>query len=83
MVPLSDGRSVRADDVYVRDSILRPEKDVVAGYQPIMPSFQNVIPESDVLDLIAYLKSLAREPAAGANPTASAPNPERDQSVIQ
>lgn len=60
LVPTSDGRMVRADEQYLRDSILRPEKDIVAGYSPLMPSFQNVIPESDVLDLINYLKWLSR-----------------------
>jgi cytochrome c oxidase subunit 2 len=62
IVPLSDGRKVRADELYLRDSILRPEKDIVAGYQPLMPTFQNVIPESDLLDLISYLKSLPQHP---------------------
>ena len=65
LVPTHDGRMVRADEAYLRDSILRPEKDIVAGYEPLMPSFQNVIPEGDLLELIAYLKSL---PAARANP---------------
>jgi cytochrome c oxidase subunit 2 len=67
LVPLRDGRMVRADEAYLRDSILRPEKDVVAGFEPVMPSFQNVIPESDLLDLVAYLKSLPAT-AAGRNP---------------
>jgi cytochrome c oxidase subunit II len=61
LVPTRDGRMVRADEVYLRDSILQPEKDIVAGYEPLMPSFQNVIPESDLLDLIAYVKSLANQ----------------------
>jgi cytochrome c oxidase subunit II len=58
LVPLRDGRFARVDDSYIRDSILQPAKDVVAGYEPLMPSFQGVIPENDLLDLIAYLKSL-------------------------
>jgi cytochrome c oxidase subunit 2 len=65
LVPTRDGRMVRADEAYLRDSILRPEKDIVAGYEPVMPSFQNVIPESDLLDLIAYLKSLPATTAGG------------------
>lgn len=69
LVPTADGRMVRADELYLRDSILRPEKDIVAGYQPLMPAFQNVIPETDLLDLIAYLKWLAK------TKTESAPNP--------
>jgi cytochrome c oxidase subunit 2 len=66
LVPLRDGRRVRADEAYLRDSILRPEREVVAGYDPLMPSFENVIPESDLLELIAYLKSL---PALAADET--------------
>ncbi len=68
LVPLSDGRFVRADDAYIRDSILQPAKDVVAGYDPVMPSFQGVIPENDLLDLIAYVKAL---------PTATPASPPR------
>ena len=47
-----------ADENYIRDSILLPKRDVVAGYPPIMPSFAGVIPEDDLLKLVAYLKSL-------------------------
>ena len=63
-VALADGRTVTADERYLRDAILLPAKEVVAGYAPVMPSFSGQIPEGDLLDLIAYLKSLAgREPA--------------------
>jgi cytochrome c oxidase subunit II len=71
-IPVQDGHFVRADETYLRDSILLPTKDIVAGYQPIMPSFKGVIPESDLLELIAYLKSLAGE---SARSSASSPSP--------
>ena len=58
-VPLSDGTTVVADERYIRDSILLPRKEVAAGYAPIMPSFTGQIGEDDILDLIAYIKSLA------------------------
>ena len=58
-VPLADGTTVVADERYVRDSILLPQKEVTAGYAPIMPSFAGQIGEDDILDLIAYIKSLA------------------------
>jgi cytochrome c oxidase subunit 2 len=58
-VHLSDGRTVIADESYIRDSILLPSKDVVAGFVPIMPSFQGQVSEGDLLELIAYIKSLA------------------------
>jgi cytochrome c oxidase subunit 2 len=59
-VHLADGRTVIADDAYIRDSILLPKRDVVAGYAPVMPSFQGQASEGDILDLIAFLKSGAR-----------------------
>jgi cytochrome c oxidase subunit 2 len=58
-VPLSDGSTVIADERYVRDSILVPAKEVAAGYAPIMPSFAGQIDDDQILDLIAYIKSLA------------------------
>jgi len=60
-VHLQDGRTVVADDAYIRDSILLPKRDVVAGFAPIMPSFQGQASEEDILDLIAYLKSTGGE----------------------
>ncbi len=49
---------VTADDRYIRDSILLPKKEVVAGYEPLMPSFQGVLQEEDILKITAYLKSI-------------------------
>jgi cytochrome c oxidase subunit 2 len=48
-----------ADEAYLRDSILLPRKEIAAGYAPIMPSFTGQIGESDLFDLIAYIRSLA------------------------
>jgi len=59
VVPLADGSTVIADERYVRDSILLPTKEVAAGYEPIMPSFAGRIGDAEILDLIAYIKSLA------------------------
>jgi cytochrome c oxidase subunit 2 len=58
IVHLQDGRSVRADEDYLRDSILAPGKDVVAGFDPVMPSFAGQVSEEDVIALIAYIESL-------------------------
>nr|WP_314539206.1 cytochrome c oxidase subunit II [uncultured Massilia sp.] len=55
-VHLADGRELRADGAYVRDSILVPDKDVVAGYAPIMPSFAGKIGEEDLLAIIEYIR---------------------------
>ena len=55
-VHLQDGRSVVADENYLRDSILAPRKDVVAGFEPLMPSFAGQVSEEDLQALIAYLR---------------------------
>ncbi len=60
-VQLSDGRVVTADEAYLRDSILLPDKDVVAGYEPIMPSFRGIASEAQIIELIAFIKSLSAE----------------------
>lgn len=58
-VLLSDGTTVMADDAYVRQAILNPGAQIVAGFQPIMPSFQGIVTEDQLLSLIAYVKSLS------------------------
>jgi len=57
-VPLDDGSFVTADDMYIRDSILLPKKQVVAGFKPIMPTYQGQLSEEELFQLIAYIKSL-------------------------
>jgi cytochrome c oxidase subunit II len=64
-VHLADGRSVIADERYLRDCILLPAGQVVAGYPPLMPSFSGQLSEEDLLALIAYIKSIAAPEAAG------------------
>ncbi|MDB6048737.1 MAG: cytochrome [Pseudomonas sp.] len=58
-VALSDGTHVLADDSYLRDSILLPQKQVVAGYAPIMPTYSNLLDEDAIQRLVAYIRSLA------------------------
>jgi cytochrome c oxidase subunit 2 len=60
-VHLQDGRTVVADDNYLRDSILLPRKDVVAGFEPLMPSFAGQVSEEDLQALIAYLHSTGED----------------------
>ncbi|MFC4932930.1 cytochrome c oxidase subunit II [Massilia sp. GCM10023247] len=55
-VHLQDGRELTADEAYVRDSILLPRKDVVAGYAPIMPSFAGQVDEEELLAIIEYIR---------------------------
>jgi cytochrome c oxidase subunit 2 len=60
-VPLADGTMVTADDQYLRDSILQPAKQISAGYDNIMPSFSGHLTEEEIMQLIAYLKSIGQE----------------------
>ncbi len=50
---------VLADENYIRESILDPTAKVVAGFQPIMPTFKNQVDEEQLSLLVAYIKSLA------------------------
>ncbi len=61
-VHLADGSTVIADENYIRDSILLPRKQVVAGFEPVMPSFQGQLDEEDLISLIAYIKSRGTPP---------------------
>ncbi len=65
-VQLEDGRTVVADENYVRESILSPTAKVVAGFKPIMPTFQGIVSEEQVNALVAYIKSLSQPPAGAA-----------------
>ena len=58
LVHLSDGSTVRADERYLRDSMLLPNKEVVAGYAPVMPSYAGPLAEDEIMKLIAYIQSL-------------------------
>lgn len=60
-VPLSDGTTTIVDDLYIRDSILEPGKQVVASYANVMPSFAGQIDEEDLVKVIAFIKSLGSE----------------------
>jgi len=58
-VPLSDGTIEIADERYLRDAILKPRAKIVAGYQALMPSYEGKISEDELVQVTAYLKSLA------------------------
>jgi cytochrome c oxidase subunit II len=57
-VPLENGQTVLADESYLRESILFPDAKIVAGFKPIMPSYKDQVDEEEVLQLIAFIKSL-------------------------
>ena len=57
-VQLTDGRTLVRDENYLRRSILEPNADVVAGYLPQMPTYEGQVSEEELLQLVAYIRSL-------------------------
>jgi cytochrome c oxidase subunit 2 len=55
---LASGATVAVDEAYVRESILTPQARLVEGYQPLMPTFQGLVSEENVMALVEYVKSL-------------------------
>jgi cytochrome c oxidase subunit 2 len=78
-VLLEDGRTVTADENYIRECILDPGSKRVKGFQPIMPTFQGLVSEEQVNALVAYVKSMAQPVAAGARTAAAEPQPASPQ----
>jgi len=73
-VQLEDGRTVVAEENYIRESILNPSAKVVSGFKPIMPVFQGLVSEEQLTALVAYVKSLTPQ-ASGAAGTPSLISP--------
>jgi len=60
-VELASGERVVADEAYIRESILNPQAKITVGFQPIMPTFQGLVTEEQLLELIEYVKSLKQD----------------------
>ena len=70
---LVDGTSVTMDEAYVRESILTPQVKVAAGYNPLMPTFQGLLSEENVIALVEYVKTL-KAPEGRASAAAAQEN---------
>ena len=66
-VRLTDNRVVVADDNYIRESILSPNAKVVAGFQPIMPTFQGVVSEEGLIQITEYIKHMSQQESEPIN----------------
>ena len=80
-VQIEGGATVTADEAYIRESIINPQAQLVAGFQPIMPTFKGQLSEEQILQLVAYIKSLGpsqeitgatSKPSPNASPAAAA-----------
>ena len=74
-VPLEGGGFAKVDEQYLRDSILKPSSQVVAGYKPIMPNYQGQMSEEDVMAIVAYIKSLSQPSASAASASSATSQP--------
>jgi cytochrome c oxidase subunit 2 len=72
-VKLASGDTVVADEAYVRESIVNPAARVVAGYQPVMPTYQGLVSEEQLIALVAYIESL-QVPSEAAPASDGAPS---------
>ena len=72
-IPGGGTRVIQADSRYIMDSILLPEQEIAAGYQPIMPTFKNQIKQEEVVQLLEYIKSLGTA-NGGRNSAAAVPS---------
>ena len=73
-VPLDGGGSVRADEDYIRESIINPRAKVVEGWRPVMPgNYHDQVTEEELTDVIAYIKWLKQGQMIAPNDHAPAP----------
>ena len=75
-VRLLDGSTLVADDEYLRESILNPAAKIVAGWQPIMPTYQGQVTEEQLAQLISYVRSLGGQQEAGGGEPNTADQPQ-------
>ena len=57
-VALKDGGKAVVNDDYIRESMMRPLAKVVAGFEPVMPTFEGQLSEEQIIQIAAYIKSL-------------------------
>jgi len=74
-VTLASGERVVADEAYIRESIVNPGAKVVAGFQPVMPTYQGLVNEEGLMQLVAYVKSLGGPATAGPGAALASPAP--------
>ena len=54
----TDGTSSLIDENYIRESIIDPQSKIINGYQPVMPSYKNILRDREIQGVIEYIKSL-------------------------
>jgi cytochrome c oxidase subunit 2 len=60
-VHLASGAAETANEAYLREAIVNPSAISVPGYTQLMQSYQGQLNEEQILDLVAYIRSLKQE----------------------
>jgi cytochrome c oxidase subunit II len=55
---MQDGAVITADENYIRESILEPNANITAGFQPVMPSYAGTLNDRQIDAIIEYIKTL-------------------------
>ncbi len=58
---LKDGSKVTVDENYIRRSILDPQSQIAAGFEPVMPTYKGRVTDEEITMIIEFLKSLNPE----------------------
>jgi cytochrome c oxidase subunit 2 len=54
-----DGRTLLADDAFIKESILEPNATVVEGYQPVMTPYAGILDDREIEAIIEFLKTIS------------------------
>lgn len=60
-VNLRGNQKLKVDENYLRESIVEPGAKVVAGFEPVMPTYKGRLKEEEISAIIAFIKSLSAE----------------------
>lgn len=75
---LADGTTRVADEEYIREQVLYPRRQTVAGFREVMPSFQGLLSDREVDAIIAFMQSISEhhDGEAGLTPAEEPEEPE-------
>jgi len=62
---MTTGEKILAEEAYLTQSMMDPLAYVVAGFQPVMPSFMGLISPAETAALLEYIKSLRSDRRGG------------------
>ena len=73
---LQSGQTLTADEAYIRESIMNPQAKLVAGFGPIMPTFQGQVSEDQLMQIDGIYQVVAgRRPADASRDSRASATP--------